>query len=634
MEFQNEDYEIVVIGAGHAGIEASLASARLGKKTLTLAIDLSSVGDMPCNPNIGGTGKGHIVREIDALGGEMAKAIDDTFLQSRMLNTSKGPAVHSLRVQADKRRYHERMKWTLEHTEHLSLYEAEVVDLIKTDDGFCVALETGEKIMTKAVIIATGTYLKGTILMGEVRFSGGPHRTKAATKLSDALLRMGIPLRRFKTGTPARVARASLDFSKMTIQEGDQIIEPFSFLNMDRDYSNQMQVPCYLTYTNDETAKIIRENLHRSPMYSGAAHGIGPRYCPSIEDKVVRFPDKDSHQIFIEPEGLSTDEMYVQGMSSTMPVEVQKEMYRTVQGMENVVFMKPAYGIEYDAIDPLILTRTLEHKEIPHLFFAGQICGSSGYEEAAGQGIVAGINAALALDGKKPFVLDRTDAYIGVLIDDLVTKGTNEPYRMMTARSEYRLTLRQDNADLRLTARSHAIGLASDERFARMEEKRIAVEREEQRLQSVIATPTDATNDYLVRVGSTPLKTGMSLQEILRRPEMDYEKLAPIDPNRPILKKEITRQVEIRIRYAGYIEKQNAEIKRIRKMEAISLVDVDYEKVSGLRIEARQKLHSIRPESLAQATRISGVSPADINVLAIYLEIERRKKKGANEEET
>lgn len=628
MKFQNEDYEIVVIGAGHAGIEASLAAARLGKKTLTLAMDLTSVGDMPCNPNIGGTGKGHIVREIDALGGEMALAIDETFIQSRMLNTSKGPAVHSLRVQADKRRYHERMKWTLEHTENLALYEAEVTDLSRTEDGFALALETGETVKTKAVIIATGTYLQGTILMGEVRFSGGPHRTKAATKLSAALERMGIPLRRFKTGTPARVARASLDFSKMTIQEGDREIEPFSFLNLDKDYADHVQVPCYLTYTNDKTAKIIRDNLHRSPMYSGEAHGIGPRYCPSIEDKVVRFPDKDGHQIFIEPEGLTTDEMYVQGMSSTMPVEVQKEMYRTVAGMENVAFVRPAYGIEYDAIDPTILTRTLEHKDIPHLFFAGQICGSSGYEEAAGQGIVAGINAALALDGKGPFVLDRTDAYIGVLIDDLVTKGTNEPYRMMTARSEYRLTLRQDNADLRLTARSHAVGLATDARYERTEAKRIAVEKEARRLASVIATPTEATNAYLSSVGSTPLKTGMSLAELLRRPEMDYAKLAPLDPDRPELAREITRQVEIQIRYAGYIEKQNAEIKRVRKMEAVRLDGVDYDKVSGLRIEARQKLTAIRPESLAQATRISGVSPADINVLAIHLEIERRKNAG------
>lgn len=628
MKFQNEDYEIVVIGAGHAGIEASLAAARLGKKTLTLAMDLTSVGDMPCNPNIGGTGKGHIVREIDALGGEMALAIDETFIQSRMLNTSKGPAVHSLRVQADKRRYHERMKWTLEHTENLALYEAEVTDLSRTEDGFALALETGETVKTKAVIIATGTYLQGTILMGEVRFSGGPHRTKAATKLSEALERMGIPLRRFKTGTPARVARASLDFSKMTIQEGDREIEPFSFLNLDKDYADHVQVPCYLTYTNDKTAKIIRDNLHRSPMYSGEAHGIGPRYCPSIEDKVVRFPDKDGHQIFIEPEGMTTDEMYVQGMSSTMPVEVQKEMYRTVAGMENVAFVRPAYGIEYDSIDPTILTRTLEHKDIPHLFFAGQICGSSGYEEAAGQGIVAGINAALALDGKEPFVLDRTDAYIGVLIDDLVTKGTNEPYRMMTARSEYRLTLRQDNADLRLTARSHAVGLATDARYERTEAKRIAVENEVHRLASVIATPTEATNAYLSNVGSTPLKTGMSLAELLRRPEMDYAKLAPLDPDRPELAREITRQVEIQIRYAGYIEKQNAEIKRVRKMEAVRLNGVDYDKVSGLRIEARQKLTAIRPESLAQATRISGVSPADINVLAIHLEIERRKNAG------
>ena len=628
MKFQNEDYEIVVIGAGHAGIEASLAAARLGKKTLTLAMDLTSVGDMPCNPNIGGTGKGHIVREIDALGGEMALAIDETFIQSRMLNTSKGPAVHSLRVQADKRRYHERMKWTLEHTENLALYEAEVTNLSRTEGGFAIALETGETVETKAVIIATGTYLKGTILMGEVRFSGGPHRTKAATKLSAALERMGIPLRRFKTGTPARVARASLDFSKMTIQEGDREIEPFSFLNLDKDYADHVQVPCYLTYTNEETAKIIRDNLHRSPMYSGEAHGIGPRYCPSIEDKVVRFPDKDGHQIFIEPEGMTTDEMYVQGMSSTMPVEVQKEMYRTVAGMENVAFVRPAYGIEYDSIDPTILTRTLEHKDIPHLFFAGQICGSSGYEEAAGQGIVAGINAALALDGKEPFVLDRTDAYIGVLIDDLVTKGTNEPYRMMTARSEYRLTLRQDNADLRLTARSHALGLATDARYERTEAKRIAVENEVQRLSGVIATPTEMTNAYLASVDSTPLKTGMSLAELLRRPEMDYVKLAPLDPDRPELAREITRQVEIQIRYAGYIEKQNAEIKRVRKMEAVRLDGVDYEKVSGLRIEARQKLTAIRPESLAQATRISGVSPADINVLAIHLEIERRKNAG------
>lgn len=624
--FKDTAYEIVVIGAGHAGIEAALAASRLGHKTLILTMDLNNIGDLPCNPNIGGTGKGHLVREIDALGGEMAINIDKSFIQSRMLNTSKGPAVHSLRVQADKRVYHEEIKKVLENQKNLTLYEGEAIKILVEEGKVTgVVIKTGEIFPTKSIILATGTYLKGLILMGEVQYEGGPHGTQSAKELSSSLRDLGIVLRRFKTGTPARVHRDSLDFSVMEVQKGDKEIVPFSFMNMDKNLTKK-QEDCYLTYTTLKTKEIIMNNLHRSPMYAGIVEGIGPRYCPSIEDKIVRFADKETHQVFIEPEGLSTKEVYVQGISSTLPVEIQKEMYKTIIGLENVQFMRPAYGIEYDCIDPTILKRTLEHQEINNLFFAGQINGSSGYEEAAAQGIIAGINAVQNLEGKEPFILDRSDAYIGVLIDDLVTKGTNEPYRMMTARSEYRLTLRQDNADLRLTEKAYTVGLASKERYERMCYKRDHVAAELERLKHLMITPTDKNNHELKKMGTMSIKTGISMEELLRRPELNYEKLKALDNNRPELSKEIVRQVEIQAKYSGYIKKQMEQIEQFKKMEGKRLVSIkDYAIVKGLRKEAIQKLNQIRPENVGQAGRISGVSPADINVLLIHLEVERRK---------
>ena len=624
--FKDTAYEIVVIGAGHAGIEAALAASRLGHKTLILTMDLNNIGDLPCNPNIGGTGKGHLVREIDALGGEMAINIDKSFIQSRMLNTSKGPAVHSLRVQADKRVYHEEIKKVLENQKNLTLYEGEAIKILVEEGKVTgVVIKTGEIFPTKSIILATGTYLKGLILMGEVQYEGGPHGTQSAKELSSSLRDLGIVLRRFKTGTPARVHRDSLDFSVMEVQKGDKEIVPFSFMNMDKNLTKK-QEDCYLTYTTLKTKEIIMNNLHRSPMYAGIVEGIGPRYCPSIEDKIVRFADKETHQVFIEPEGLSTKEVYVQGISSTLPVEIQKEMYKTIIGLENVQFMRPAYGIEYDCIDPTILKRTLEHQEINNLFFAGQINGSSGYEEAAAQGIIAGINAVQNLEGKEPFILDRSDAYIGVLIDDLVTKGTNEPYRMMTARSEYRLTLRQDNADLRLTEKAYTVGLVSKERYERMCYKRDHVATELERLKNLMITPTDKNNHELKKMGTMPIKTGISMEELLRRPELNYEKLKVLDNNRPELSKEIVRQVEIQAKYSGYIKKQMEQIEQFKKMEGKRLVSIkDYAIVKGLRKEAIQKLNQIRPENVGQAGRISGVSPADINVLLIHLEVERRK---------
>lgn len=624
--FEDTAYEIVVIGAGHAGIEAALAASRLGHKTLILTMDLNNIGDLPCNPNIGGTGKGHLVREIDALGGEMAINIDKSFIQSRMLNTSKGPAVHSLRVQADKRVYHEEIKKVLENQKNLTLYEGEAIKILVEEGKVTgVVIKTGEIFPTRAIILATGTYLKGLILMGEVQYEGGPHGTQSAKELSFSLRNLGIMLRRFKTGTPARVHRDSLDFSVMEVQKGDTEIVPFSFMNMDKNLTKK-QEDCYLTYTTLKTKEIIMKNLHRSPMYAGVIEGIGPRYCPSIEDKIVRFADKETHQVFIEPEGLNTKEVYVQGISSTLPVEIQKEMYKTITGLENVQFMRPAYGIEYDCIDPTILKRTLEHQKINNLFFAGQINGSSGYEEAAAQGIIAGINAVQNLEGKKPFILDRSDAYIGVLIDDLVTKGTNEPYRMMTARSEYRLTLRQDNADLRLTEKAYKIGLASKERYERMCYKKNHVAVELERLKNLMITPTDKNNYELKKMGTMAIKTGTNMEELLRRPELDYEKLKVLDNNRPELSMEIVRQVEIQVKYSGYIKKQMEQIEQFKKMEGKGLLSIkDYAVVKGLRKEAIQKLNQIRPENVGQAGRISGVSPADINVLLIHLEVERRK---------
>jgi len=611
-------YDVVVVGAGHAGCEAALACARMGKKTLVLSINLEAVANMFCNPAIGGTGKGHLVREIDALGGQMGLCIDASFIQSKMLNISKGPAVHSLRAQADKRRYHEEMKRVLEKQENLLLKQGEVIDIdYEGNKVKGVLLRTGAYYEADAVVIATGTFLGGKIFIGDSVVESGPNGLAPSSLLAENLKKKGFKLRRFKTGTPARCLKDSLDFSKMSIQEGDKHVVPFSFLNENLD---KEQVPCYLTYTNETTHKIIRDNFSRSALFGGQIEGIGPRYCPSIESKIDRFKDKERHQLFVEPEGLSTDEMYLQGMSTSLPEDVQEAFYKTIPGLENIRITRSAYAIEYDCIDPLDMKLSLEHRIVSGLFCAGQFNGSSGYEEAAAQGLMAGINAALWLDGKEPFILDRSEAYIGVLIDDLVTKGTNEPYRMMTSRSEYRLVLRQDNADTRLTEKGRQLGLVSDERYQRFLKDKKAAEDEIERLNTVQVTPTIA-NKFLEEKASAILDNRVSLAELLKRPEFSYDDLAPIDPDRKELSYHVKTKVEVSIKYAGYIDKQLSQIEHFKKLETKKLPeDIDYMSIDGIRIEAREKLNEFKPASVGQASRISGVSPADINVLLVYLE--------------
>lgn len=652
-----ETYDAIVVGAGHAGCEAALALARMGQETIIFTVSMDSVAMMPCNPNVGGSSKGHLVREIDALGGEMGKNIDKTYIQSKMLNKSKGPAVHSLRAQADKAEYTKQMRMTMENTEHLTLRQAEVTELLFDDSEVCqsekkdrengeninvfqgesrqkikgVRTKSGASYFAKCVILCTGVYLKARCIYGDVVNHTGPNGLSAANYLSDSMLNAGIPLRRFKTGTPARIDKRSIDFSKMEEQKGDEIIVPFSFTNTEEDIKRE-QVSCYLTYTNEETHNIIRSNIDRSPLFSGAIEGTGPRYCPSIEDKVMKFADKDRHQVFVEPEGEFTNEMYIGGMSSSLPEDVQYAMYRSVPGLEHARIVRNAYAIEYDCISALLLKPSLEFKDVEGLFSAGQMNGSSGYEEAAAQGLMAGINAARKLQGKEPVVLDRSQGYIGVLIDDLVTKETREPYRMMTSRAEYRLLLRQDNADLRLTDIGYEIGLIDEERYQRFCKKRELIKKEVERLSETMVGANKKVQSFLEENGSTTLKTAASLADLIKRPELSYEQLAPIDTDREQIyqedealwnspfRKDVIEQINIELKYDGYIKRQQSQVEHFKKLEKKRIpVDIDYENVHNLRKEARQKLNEIRPENIGQASRISGVSPADISVLMIYL---------------
>ena len=615
----SDNYDVAVVGAGHAGVEAALACARLGMKTVIFTINLDAVANMPCNPSIGGTAKGHLVHEIDALGGEMGKSADIIFLQSRMLNLGKGPAVHSSRIQADRREYQKLMKHILEKQDNLSLKQAEITDIL-AENGAVTGVKThlGAIYNAKAVIVCTGTYLNGRIIVGEHSHSGGPDGMFAATKLTDSIRALGISTQRFKTGTPSRINRRSVDLTKLERQDGDKNIVPMSFENEGRAIGENTE-PCWLVYTNDETKRIIKENLHRSPLYSGDIHGIGPRYCPSIEDKIVRFADKERHQLFLEPTGKDTEEMYLQGMSSSLPEDVQIKMIRSLEGFENAEIMRIGYAIEYDCADPLELTQTLEFKKVSGLYGAGQFNGTSGYEEAAAQGLFAGINAALKIKGEPPLILDRSSSYIGTLIDDLVTKGTREPYRMMTSRSEYRLLLRQDNADERLTPYGRKVGLISDERWERFETKMRLIAAEEDRVEKTFLSPNESLLSLLSQKGSSPVSSGISLADLIRRPELDYDSLAPVDKNRPSLPEYVCEEVEIRVKYAGYISRQKDQAEQFKKLEEKRLPpDFDYTSLSGLRLEARQKLNAVKPSNIGQAGRISGVSPADVAILLVH----------------
>lgn len=617
-----ENVDVVVIGAGHAGCEAALATARIGFSTVLFSINLDSIAMMPCNPNIGGSSKGHLVREIDALGGEMGKNIDKSYIQTRMLNTSKGPAVYSLRAQADKNKYHIEMKKVLENTPNLDIVQGEISEIIVKDGMVTGVLkEDGILYNCKAVIICAGTYLKSKCLYGDMAIESGPNGLRQATHLSDCLKNLGIKMYRFKTGTPARIDRRTVDFSKMSIQNGDENIVPFSFENTPENIKRE-QLPCYLTYTNSETHKIINDNLHRSAMYGGMIEGTGPRYCPSIEDKIVRFADKDRHQIFIEPEGEDTNEMYVQGMSTSLPIDIQIKMYRSIEGLENCKIMRNAYAIEYDCIDATQLKLSLEFKNIKGLFSAGQFNGTSGYEEAAAQGIIAGINATKYIKNEEPLILDRSEAYIGVLIDDIVTKGSLEPYRMMTSRAEYRLLLRQDNADLRLTEIGYNVGLIKEDRYNKFLDKKAKIEQDIKRIKKMSIAPSEEVNNLLQQYGSTPLTTGIKFTDLIKRTELSYMCLAPLDKDRPSLSYDIEEQVNIQIKYEGYIEKQMRQVEQFKRLEKKRIPkDIDYSKVMSLSLEGRQNLEKIRPESIGHASRISGISPADINMLLVYLNL-------------